>query len=302
MRTFLTFLLLVVAAAFISAVFTYPVWAGLQLFTDAQIHRVMNRLGMVALAALTIIWLRRRGLANKETLGYALPRRQFLRHMGLGFAAGVLLMMPLVFVLFGLALRVPSERLAGSDAPLLLVVQLVLRGLLTGWVVAFLEETFCRGAMFTAIRKEAGLVLAIVLPSLLYASLHFLGGELRLPKDQITYLSGFTVTANLFERYAAPLEFFDSFMALVALGVLLALIRWRTGVVAGCIGLHAGGVCVILVMRNLSAANPAASHSWLIGSYDGVIGWMACIWIAIVAAAYWRFTRPVPSVGRAATQ
>jgi membrane protease YdiL (CAAX protease family) len=292
MRTFLTFLLLVAVAALISGAITYPVWAALQLFTDAPIHRVMNRLGMLVLAILTIIWLRRRGLANKETMGYALPRPQFVRQMLIGFAAGVLLMMPLVAALFGLDLRIVAPRIEGSDAPALVVAKLVLRGLLTGWVVAFLEETFCRGAMFAAIRKESGLVLAIVLPSLLYAALHFLGGELRLPSDQITYSSGFTVTANLFERYAAPLEFLDSFMALVALGVLLALIRWRTGVIAGCIGLHAGGVCVILVMRNLSITNPVAPHSWLIGTYDGVIGWMACLWIALVAVVYWRLTRP----------
>jgi len=302
MRTFLTFLLLVAVAALISAAITYPVWAGLQTFTDARLHRVMNRVGMIVLAALTIIWLRRRGLADKQTMGYAMPRPQFVRQMFLGFAAGVLLMMPLAFALFGLEVRVWSERLAASDAPALLIATLVLRGLLTGWVVAFLEETFCRGAMFTAIRKESGLALAIVLPSLLYAALHFLGGELRLPNDQITYASGFTVTANLFERYAEPLEFTDSFMALVALGILLALIRWRTGVIAGCIGLHAGGVCVILVMRNLSTVNPAAPHSWLIGSYDGVIGWMTCIWIAVVAVAYWQFTRPATSVSRPATQ
>jgi membrane protease YdiL (CAAX protease family) len=291
MRTFLTFLLLVAVAAVISGAITYPVWTVLQLFTDAPIHRVMNRLGMLVLAILTIMWLRRRGLANKDTLGYALPRPQFVRQMLIGFAAGVLLMMPLVVALFGLDLRIVAPRIEGSDAPVLLVAELVLRGLLTGWAVASVEETFFRGAMFAAIRKESGLLLAIVLPSLLYAALHFLGGELRLPNDQITYSSGFTVTANLFERYAAPLEFFDSFMALVALGVLLALIRWRTGVIAGCIGLHAGGVCVILVMRNLSITNPAAPHSWLIGTYDGVIGWMACLWIALVAVVYWRLTR-----------
>jgi membrane protease YdiL (CAAX protease family) len=300
MRTFLTFLLLVAVAALISGAVTYPVWAGLQLFTDAPIHRVMNRLGMLALAVLTIIWLRQRGLANKATLGYGLPRPQFVRQMLWGFTAGVLLMMPLVVALFELDLRVLSSRIDQSDAPALLIAKLIFRGLLTGWVVAFLEETFCRGAMFAAIKKESGLVLAVLLPSLLYAALHFLGGELRLPADQITYTSGFTVTANLFERYAAPLEFLDSFMALVALGVLLALIRWRTGVIAGCIGLHAGGVCVILVMRNLSMENPAAPHSWLIGSYDGVIGWMACLWIAFVALAYWWLTRR--SVNGVATQ
>jgi uncharacterized protein len=247
----------------------------------------MNRIGMVVLAITTILFLRRQGLANKATLGYDLARPQFVRQMFWGFAAGVLLMMPLVAALFGLELRTMSAKLAASNSPALLVANLVVKGLLTGWVVAFLEETFCRGAMFSAIRRESGLLLAIILPTLLYAATHFLGGELRLPADQVTYASGLQVTANLFERFDHPWEFLDSFLALTTLGILLALIRLRTGAIAGCIGVHAGGVAVIVVMRNLSTVNPQASMPWLVGSYDGVIGWMACTWIAMVAVGYW---------------
>ncbi len=288
MRAFLIFLSLFAVAALVSGLLTYPAWSVLQSFWDVPIHRVMNRIGMLVLAITSILFLRQQGLANKATLGYGIPRPQFVRQMLWGFAAGVLLMVPLVAALFGLELRTLSAEFLASDAPVVFVTKLVAQGLATGWVVAFLEETFCRGAMFTAIRRESGLLLAIVLPTLLYAATHFLGGELRLPADQVTYLSGLQVTANLFERFAHPLEFVDSFLALTALGILLALIRLRTGAIAACVGLHAGGVMVIVVMRNLSTVNPQASMPWLVSSYDGVIGWMACVWIAVVALVYWR--------------
>jgi len=291
MRAFLIFLLLFAVAAVVSGLLTYPVWSVLHPFWDVPIHRVMERIGMVVLASTTVVFLRQQGLANKATLGYDLPRAQFTWQMAQGYAAGVLLMLPLVAVLFGLEIRTLAAQFMASDSPALFIGKLVVQGLLTGLTVAFLEETFCRGAMFSVIRRESGVALAILLPALLYAATHFLGGTLRLPANQVTSMSGLQVMANLFERFATPLEFADSFLALTALGILLALIRLRTGAIAGCIGLHAGGVTVIVVMRNLSAVNPQASMSWLVGSYDGVIGWLACVWIGVVALAYWQMTR-----------
>src|SRR5215207_9224741 len=70
---------------------------------------------------------------------------------------------------------------------------------------------------------------AIVAPSVLYAALHFLGGKLRVPPEEVSWVHGFQVLSRLFERYAQPLAFVDSFLALVTLGILLALVRLRTG-------------------------------------------------------------------------
>jgi uncharacterized protein len=291
MRAFLAFLMLFAAAALLSGLLTYPAWWLLQLFIDAPLHRVMNRLGMLLLAGLTVLWLRRRGLANKAALGYDLPRPQFTRQMLFGWIAGVLLMMPLVMALFGFDVRDLSNKFATSDTPAWWVAKLALRGVFTGVTVAFLEETFCRGAMFTAISRESGLWLAMLLPSLLYAATHFLGGQLRIAPEDTTYASGLDVAANLFERFAEPLAFADSFMALLALGILLSLIRWRTGTVAGSIGLHAGGVAVIVTLRGISTLNAQHPHAWMVGSYDGVIGWLACAWIGVVALGYAWWTR-----------
>lgn len=288
MRTFAVFLLLFALAAVVSGLLTYPVWAALQTFADVPIHRVMNRIGMLILAIATVMFLRQRGLADRASLGYALPRRQFVRQMLVGFAAGILLMMPLAVSLFGFDLRELSAKFLSHDSPGLKFADLAFEGLLTGFTVAFLEETFCRGAMYTAIKRDSGLFWAFALPTLFYAATHFLGGRLRLPADQIDYWSGLQVTANLFERFVRPLEFADSFIALCALGLLLSLIRHRTKAIAGCVGLHAGGVLVIVVMRNMSTVNADAPLGWLVGSYDGVIGWMAAGWIALVTFVYWR--------------
>ena len=290
MRTFIVFLLLFGVAALASGALAYPAWWLVERFADVPIHRVMERVGMLVLAAVTIIFLRRRGLANKSALGYAVPRKQFVQQMLRGFTAGTILMVPLAVALFALQLRVWDTDFVAGTSPVLFFIGCVARGLLTGFAVAFIEETFCRGAMFTAIERESGLAMAIVLPTLFYAATHFLGGKLRIPADQVTYASGLQVAADLFERFAHPAVFVDTFIALAALGVLLALIRWRTGTIAGCIGLHAGGVTVIQTLHGISSGNPAAPMPYLVGHYDGVIGWLAAGWIAVVAAAYWRLS------------
>jgi membrane protease YdiL (CAAX protease family) len=179
------------------------------------------------------------------------------------------------------------------------IVELIAGGLLSGLIVALIEETFFRGALFSAVRHESGATMAVILPSLLYASVHFLGGRLRLPREEVEWSTGFAVLGKLLEKYSAPLDLVDSFLALFAVGVLLALVRLRTGTIAACIGLHASWVCTIAFVREVSYVRDDAGASWLVGSYDGIIGWGAVGWIALMALAYWVLLRraPVTSAG-----
>jgi len=150
------------------------------------------------------------------------------------------------------------------------------------------EQSSTRSA--NAAARRSGIAAAILAPSLLYAFLHFLGGKLRIPNDEVSWFHGFTVLGRLFEHYADPLAFIDSFLALTMLGILLALVRWRTGAIAACIGLHAAGVCVIAVLR-ASTTLGETHFSAIVGSYDGVIGWAALAWFALIALAV-ALTRP----------
>lgn len=286
MRTFLTFQLLFIVAAVIAASFTPLAWAALQPLDDVPVHRVLNRVGMIVLGVGMLLYMRKRSLLDKVALGYAMPRPRFVRHMLTGLAVGVITMLPLAVAILSLELRVPSQEFSEPGFPAMWVLAMVFKGMFIGLAVSFLEETYFRGAMFTAVLRESGLVPAIVLPTVFYAGLHFLGG-MRVATEEVTWLTGFYLAANLFDAYAAPHLLVDSFLALVAFGVLLSLIRHRTGAIAGCIGVHMGGVGVIVTLRHLSVPNPGASFSWLAGSYDGVIGWMAFAWIGLLTAAYW---------------
>ena len=65
--------------------------------------------------------------------------------------------------------------------------------------------------------------------------------------------SGFTILAGFMRKFAYPKQIADAFLALYFVGVLLALVRHYTGNIAGCIGLHAGIVTVVMVIRKVSS-------------------------------------------------
>ncbi len=279
MRSFAAVLIIVALSLVLAALLAYPVWELIGVLREQPIHRVMHRIAMLV-AALGFVWLFRRWrIFNRHGLGFGLPRNAFWRQLVAGVATGALLILPLIGALYALEIRVPR---AGLDLTLAPVIKLVSIGLVTGLVVATIEEVFFRGILFTAVRRESGVAHAVVLPSLLYAALHFLGGRLQLPAEQIEWSSGLTVLATLFAKFAQPAAIADSFMALLAVGMLLALVRIRTRGIAACIGLHAAWVCVIAVVRDTTVLQDSPT-SWLVGAYDGVLGWGAVAWMTWLA-------------------
>ena len=285
MRSFLLFLVLLAAALIVASALTYPAWLLVATISVEPVHRVMNRLAML-FALIGLIYLTRRlGLSDRQSMGYGMPRARFLRQLAIGWVAGAALMLPLILFLFGLDIREVKAGFEGAWTPI------ILGGIASGLAVALIEETFFRGVLYSAVRRTSGVLAAVVAPSALYAALHFLGGKLRVPANEVTWSHGFIVLSRLFERYTQPLAFVDSFFALFMLGILLALVRLRTGAIAACIGLHAAGVCVIAVLRKTTIVDATAEHVEWVGTYDGVIGWAALIWFAVIVAVYIASTR-----------
>jgi membrane protease YdiL (CAAX protease family) len=288
MRSFLVLLAFLAAALVAAAALAYPAWWLVGLISDEPIHRVMHRIAMLVAFIGLIFIFKRWQVASKDALGYGLPKAEFARQLGIGLIVGAAIMAPLMATLFALDVRVGKPEFSWHAGAL---AALIASNLLSGLIVAFIEETFFRGALFTAVKRESGTTLAIVLPSMLYASVHFLGGRLRLPRDAVEWSTGFAVLGKLLEKYAAPLDLLDSFFALFAVGVLLAIVRVRTKSIAACIGLHAAWVCTIQTVRRASSVQEDAQAGWIVGSYDGVIGWAALGWIAVMLLAYWLLTR-----------
>jgi membrane protease YdiL (CAAX protease family) len=284
-RTFAWFLLMMALALAAIAVFSYPCWLLLHPHFNFPFHRMGERIGMLALLVGFVLLARRLKLADRASLGYGLARRAFVREMALGLLLGVVTLTLVVGAMSVLGL-LDWSRLATLDVATLL--KLIVLRLFSGLAVAFIEETFLRGAMQTGIARESGMPVAIVLTALVYAATHFFASY-HIAPAQVTSHSGVDLLLGTLHAFAQPAAIADAFLALTAVGVLLGLIRAATGNIAACIGLHAGWVWVMLVVHELTQPRRDAALGFLLSRFDGFIGWLVFAWIVVLAVPLWRF-------------
>lgn len=267
------------------AVLAYPLFSLAQaLHPDWPFHRVMSRSWQLAMlvAIGVVVW--RLGLRGAADWGYGLPRPEFLRQFGAGLALGVATLLPVA-----VALVVFDLRPLRTDLDAARLLALVLAGLATGLAVALFEETLYRGLMFTAVRREAGLALAVAATSLVYAATHFLA-KTSIPAADVDWSSGFTLLGGALRRFADPLAIADAFVALALIGVLLALVRARSGALAASLGLHMGWVWVLKVTIGATTPPGDVPGAWLVSRFDGFTGWLVAGWTLVLLAAFvgWR--------------
>jgi hypothetical protein len=274
MRAFAWFLGLFLVAFAVVAVFAYPAWLLLHPHFDFPFHRIGERIGMIGLLIGFLLVARRLGLADRKSLGYGAPRREFLREWGLGLVLGVATMLGIVGIMAALGLlEWRSDAVFGAAA----LAKLVGARLLSGLAVALIEETFIRGAMFTAIQRESGTRTAVILTSILFAASHFFG-KIRIPADQVTAWGGVDLLAGTLHAFSDPLGIADAFLCLAGVGVVLAVVRAKTGNIAASLGLHAGWVWVMLVAHELTKADDASPLRPLLSQFDGFVGWLVLAW------------------------
>lgn len=291
MKAFLAFIGLIVAAMAAMAAFTYPLWAALHPHFGFPFHRVSDRIGMVALAVGFVLVARRLRLADRASLGFGAPRAVFLRELGIGFALGAPMMALVVAVMVALGLREWKQGIVVDAATLLTIARI---GLLRGFAVALIEETFLRGAMFSGIARESGAKAAVVLTALIYAATHFVG-HFPLPPGPVTWGSGLTLLAGSLQAFAHPYAIADAYLSLFAVGVVLGMVRAETGHIGACIGLHASWVWVITFVRETSVANRASPLAFLLSRFDGVVGWLVLGWTILLGLILYQFySRRVP--------
>ncbi len=273
MRAFAWFLGLFLVAFAVVAVLAYPAWLLLHPHFDFPFHRIGERVGMLGLLAGFLLVARRLGLADRKSLGYGLPRREFLREWGVGLAIGVVTMTGVIVImaLLGLLEWRPDAKVGLGP-----VAGLIGARLLSGIAVALIEETFVRGAMFTAIQRESGTRTAIILTSVLYAASHFFG-KVRIPADQVTAWSGVDLISSTLHEFSQPLVMVDAFLCLTVVGLVLAVVRARTGNIAATLGIHGGWVWVMLVEHELARPLDSSPLRFLLSQHDGFVGWLVLI-------------------------
>jgi len=291
LRAFACFFGLILLGLAAIAIFAYPAWMLLHPHFDFPFHRIGERIGMLALLAGFVFVARRLDLNDRASLGYGIPRRAFLRETSIGLALGVVTMLAVVGIMTALGLL---DWTPAADFNAAALTKVVWARLLSALAVAFIEETFLRGAMLTAIERESGTRLAILLTATVYAASHFFA-SFHIPAEQVSAWSGFDLLAGTLHSFAHPFAIADAFLCLLAVGLVLGSIRAATGNIAACIGLHAGWVWVMLVAHETSRPLRSAPLSFLLSRFDGFVGWLVLAWVILLGFALRRFylRRPI---------
>jgi membrane protease YdiL (CAAX protease family) len=284
MRAAAGFLAAIFGTLLLAALLAWPAWLlAHALVPEWPFHRVVSRFWQLLLLLGIVFALRGLGLRGREDWGYGLPRGRFLREAGAGLALGIATMLPMTLAM--LALDILKFR-TGFDAAMLM--KALLGGLLAGFGVAIVEETFFRGLMYRAVSRESGFAAAAWSTALVYSAVHFLA-RAKIPADEVTWDSGLRLLGHALAHFSDPLPVVDSFIALLLVGLMLAFVRRRTGAIAAGIGLHMGWVAVIKVTMSVTRVNEDATWSWLVGAFNAYTGWLVAGWAALLLAfAWWR--------------
>lgn len=279
MRAALWFLAAILGTLLIAALLGWPVWqVAHALQPEWPFHKVVSRFWQLLLLVGLVLALRRLGLRGRDDWGYGLERGRFIRQLLAGLAIGLATMLPMTIAMQALGLLVWRP-----DFTATLLLNGIAAGALTGLAVAIVEETFFRGLMFRAVLRESGLAAALWSTALLYSAIHFLA-RARIPQAEIGWDSGIALLGSAFSRYADPASIVDSFVTLLLVGLILGLVRHRTGSIAAGIGLHMGWVWVIKSTTSVTDLDANARWSFLVGSFDGYTGWLVAGWAALMLA------------------
>jgi membrane protease YdiL (CAAX protease family) len=286
MRAFAWFLGAILLAGILTACVAYPAFELTTSFAHFAFHRVGSRIAMLVLLA-ELVWVcRHLKLFSKADYGYGLPWRVFLKRSILWGVIGMLSAAVGAAFLLLSGLRIKDPEFVPSALGYLRIFAV---GLSSGVAVALIEETLMRGAMHTAIEREAGPWTAALLTAPLFAVLH-LYAKVRIPTEELAWHSGFDLLIRSFAPLGDLSLVYDSLLSWLIVGLILSLTRALTGNIAIAIGLHAGWVVVLRMLQEATVRGNTPQFSLWVGRFDGLLGLWLVPWGLAVLAALW-FTR-----------
>jgi hypothetical protein len=252
--------------------FEWPVW---QRVAANPFHRYVHR--SVEILALAGLWplLRELRVNSLRQVGWVAPRRLRWQELGDGFALGFLTM-----AVIAVAALVGGTRMVGSWSLPGLVGRLGSAALTAG-VVAVLEETLFRGALFGTLKAGFGWAGAALFSGLVFAAVHFF--EPVRASGPVGWTTGLTVLARMLRGLGEWHSLVPGFLNLTLVGILLAVAFHRTGALYFSIGLHASWVVWIKLYGYVSQP-VAEAGTWVCGSDKLVDGWLA---LPVLLAALW---------------
>ena len=250
-----------------------------------KFSRVYNRVFEVLLViAIAATW-RRFDLGNAETWGLRRPhwRRELCQGLAIG---GVGIGIGLLVAWAGGGV-VPALRFSA-----LKTVRKALLGLVGAGLIGVGEETLFRGILLRRLVLDLGAGRGVLVTTSVYALVHALRGGARITGTG--WMAGWERTAGLFAPLADT-AVWPGVLGLFGLGLLLAILRRRTGSLWVTIGVHAAWVSVFRVGRLFFDIRHRPA--WLVGPgwpplVGGAAGALSLAVTALVVRAWIRGRHP----------
>jgi uncharacterized protein len=251
------------------------VWPWAAGLADHPFHRYAHRslllMGVVGLWPLARI----AGMNSWAEVGFRFSRTGLVR-LGMGMVTAIAVMggVGLVGVLLG-GREWASGRAGG-------ILGVLVQAGSTGIVVGFLEELLFRGVLLGLLLRSMRLWPALIVSSLIFAALHFLG---RPPEpEELKPWSGLAVVGGMLMKLANGEWWIPAGVTLTLFGMLLGICYWRTGDLFYSIGLHAGVVFTLKIYGSMTAS-VAGSAVWFWGSKQWIDGWLAVLAMGVLWCA-----------------
>jgi len=202
------------------------------------------------------------------------------RFVAWGWLTGMILMLPPIALMFWVRFRHVDPRLEPEYLDYALTFA---RFLVSAGLIGIIEELLFRGLLHALLLRVMGFSGAALVGSALYASVHFL----ELPDDVpvITdpgWFAGIGVLWAGLQPLLSPAEYWDSFVALWLLGLGFCWVRRNAGHIWVCVGLHAGFVFTLKILKELTVRDVVNPNAWIVGSYDHFVGHAISAWILLL--------------------
>lgn len=279
-------LLILVTVASAACIISYSIVHGLEL--QYPLRKMISKATEVLLV-LSIFPFMRWLKFGKSDIGIA-PLKILSKQFCRGFALGLLTLLPVIVLLYGLGVNVIDTDQTWTAGAL---VKKLLLSLGAALLIALLEEPLFRGLLLSQLKTKMPLALAVLVSAMYYAGLHFLKTDTNIALSEMSILSGFPLMLEAFGNLLNP-QIQSALWSLVTVGIFLGVLRSRFDTSLGwCIGCHTSWVWQIKISKTLFNTDPASPYRDWVSSYDGVIGPMVTLWLggAIVVFLSWCFYR-----------
>jgi len=282
MRAIIVFCLFIVLAFLVGAILAYPLKLLLDPALELAYRKYLTYATLISGLIISGIYLQLYNLLSFNAFGYSGKISKFIKNMFSGLIYGLVIMLFIEVILFLLGIHeIDKTRSYSFDAISLLLAKAIIAGLL----IAIIEESIFRGALFTGLYKQTGAVIASLFSSLVYSAVHFIRYRDLPAETDIGLFTGLTMLPHAFRRYY---EWYivDYFLTLFIFGVLLALIRLKHKSIAACIGVHAGIVMLIKISSYATNRTHNGPYDYLVSQYNSTFGWLSFIVIFLFALFY----------------